>query len=218
MFSCKKTTNVALVDVETTGALRCIFQDDDGRGIAGAKVYLYDNGSYAGLGDVYFNSLIDSVLTDQQGIVYFQNLLPKSYLIRADSVPMNRLRYRTAEYMQAVAGVVKERVVKVSDFSGTLRIRLFSYYDYTMPLANLSVVAYPSHIALQSDNLTDYINSTTLKGTTDAQGYVSIKVPSNITYNFVIYNPKNSNMGFGYGVYEIRKGEINDITLYSYPM
>lgn len=217
-LSCKKITNVKLVDGVNSGKLSYKLVDDAGKGLAGIKVSLYDaqmslNTSYPAP-----NALIGTITTDQDGVAYFSDLLPKNYLVTADTVIVNSLRYRTNEFVQVVAETDKKKNTKVSDFSGFLNLTLISNIDYRTPLKNVGVVAYPvNDIKLNSGNIFDVINSSTLKGITDANGFVSFRVPSDMTFDFIVYNLTNRNLGYGYGSYSVAKDTKSSPTLYSYP-
>jgi len=217
-LSCKKITNVKLVDGVNSGKLSYKLVDDAGKGLAGTKVSLYDakvvlNTSYPNA-----NALIATIRTDQDGIAYFPELLPKNYLVICDTAIVNRARYRTDEFVQVVADTEKKKSVKVSAFSGTLNLTLISTGDYRSPLKNVGVVAYPvNDIKLNSANVADVINSSSLKGVTDASGLVSLKLPSNIPFDFIVYNLTNRNLGYGYGNYSVAKDTKSNMTLYSYP-
>ncbi|KGE14197.1 hypothetical protein [Sphingobacterium deserti] len=218
LSSCKKTTHVSLVENETHGTLTYHLQDDDGKGIPAVKVYLYDTEAFYQWGERSDKTYVDTMRTNQQGSVYFKDLNPRNYFVVADSVSLNGLRYRTEEYVQVVAGIEKEKSVKISDFAGTLRLKLISHYDYFTALRGLGVIAYPSNTAVQSDNVRTVIANAKLKGVTDAQGIVSIKVPSNVNYDFIVYSLTSNNLGYGYGSFSVRKGELNNIELYTHPM
>ncbi|MBT2561203.1 hypothetical protein J7E50_10205 [Pedobacter sp. ISL-68] len=217
-LSCKKITNVKLVDGVNSGKLSYKLVDDAGKGLAGTKVLLYDakvvlNTSYPGA-----NALIATIRTDQDGVAYFPELLPKNYLVICDTAIVNKARYRTDEFVQVVADTEKKKSIKVSAFSGTLNLTLISTSDYRSPLKNVGVVAYPvNDIKINSGNVADVINSSSLKGVTDASGLVSIKLPSNIPFDFIVYNLTNRNLGYGYGNYSVAKDTKINTTLYSYP-
>ncbi|WP_157258197.1 SpaA isopeptide-forming pilin-related protein [Pedobacter ginsenosidimutans] len=217
-LSCKKITNVNLVDGVNSGKLSYKLVDDAGKGLAGTKVSLYDakvvlNTSYPSA-----NALIATIRTDQDGVAYFSDLLPKNYLVICDTAIVNKARYRTDEFVQVVADTDKKKSVKVSAFSGTLNLTLISTSDYRSPLKNVGVVAYPvNDIKLNSGNVSDVINSSSLKGVTDASGLVSLKLPSNIPFDFIVYNLTNRNLGYGYGNYSVAKDTKSNMTLYSYP-
>lgn len=214
--SCEKITNVKLVDGVNTGKLSYKLNDDSGKGLVGVRVSVYDTESNFARPNP--DGLIGTVLTDQEGIAYFSDLLPKNYLVIADSPKVNNIRYYINEFVQIVADTEKKRSIKVSEFSGILNVRLLSHFDYKTPIKNMGVAVHPFNgVQLNSNNVADVVQATTLKGVTDENGFVSIKVPSNIDFNFIVYNLTNRNIGWGFGTYEVRKDEKNVITLYSQP-
>ncbi|SMC94719.1 carboxypeptidase-like regulatory domain-containing protein [Pedobacter nyackensis] len=216
--SCKKITNVEVVDGVNTGKLSYKLNDDSGKGLAGVKVSVYDTETNFSTSSPNPNALVGTVLTDHEGVAYFSDLLPKNYLVTTDSPTVNKVKYRTDEFVQIVADIEKKKVIKVSEFSGLLNIRLISNIDYRTPLKNLGVAAHPvSGVRLNSDNVADVAKASTLKGVTDENGFVSIKVPSNITFDFIVYHLIHRNLGWGHGNYRVGKEEKNIITLYTYP-
>ncbi|QDW24831.1 hypothetical protein FFJ24_008405 [Pedobacter sp. KBS0701] len=217
-LSCKKITNVKLVDGLNSGKLSYKLVDDAGKGLTGTKVSLYDAQNILNTSYPNANALVATIRTDQDGVAYFPELLPKNYLVICDTAIINNVRYRTDEFVQVVADTEKKKTVKVSEFSGILNLTLISSSDYRSPLKNVGVVAYPvNDIKLNSGNIADVINSSALKGVTDASGLVSIKLPSNISFDFIVYNLTNRNLGYGYGNYNIAKDAKISATLYSYP-
>lgn len=217
IISCKKVTNVKLVASETAGKLSYQLSDDSGKGLAGVKVSVYDTETNFSPGTPNPNSLVGTVRTDQEGIAYFSELLPKNYLVTTDSVTVNKVKYLTDEFVQVVAGTEKKKTIKVSEFSGLLNITLISNSDYRTPLKNLGVVAYPINAGQpNSTNVKALINAAVLKGVTDVNGFVSIKVPSNVSFDFIVYNLTTNNLGYGYGNYRVVKGGKTAISLYSY--
>jgi len=219
MSACKKVTNVKLIDSPAAGKLSYQLSDDAGKGIAGVKVSVYDPELYYITLLPNANSLVGSVRTDENGIAYFPDLLPKNYQVITDSVKVNKVNYLTDEYVQVVAGAEKKKNIKVSDFSGLLNITLISNNDYRTPLKNLGIVAYPTNAGQpNSVNVRSFINDAVLKGVTDVNGFVSIKVPCNVSFDFIIYNLTNNNVGYGYGAFSVAKGGKTTASLYSYPL
>lgn len=210
MASCKDDVNVNIVDNETTGKLSYKLNDDAGKGIAGVKVYLLNTGTNS-----YPNAAIDSALTNNEGIVYFSDLLPKNYRFMTDSIMVNNNGYLLNEYVQITAGVERKKITKVSDFSGILKIRLLNAYDYT-PLRNQGVVAFPlNSVKVTSDNVSDIVKQSTLKGLVNDNGYVSLRVPANTDFDFIIYHASNGNLGWGGRRHQVAKDQELKITLYS---
>lgn len=219
MLSCKKITNVTLVDSPSTGKLSYKLNDDQGIGLAGVKVSLYDTEADLNTSFPNPNTSVATVLTDQTGIAHFSDLLPKNYLVITDSPTVNKVKYRTDEFVQIVAGQEKEKILKVSEFSGFFNVRLISNNDYRTPLKNLGVAVRPiNSVQPNSDNIADIAEGLTLKGVTDENGFVSIKVPSNINFDFIVYHLVHRNLGWGYGNYSVGKDQKNVITLYSTPL
>ncbi|GAA4206606.1 hypothetical protein GCM10022289_27820 [Pedobacter jeongneungensis] len=217
-LSCKKITNVKLVDGVNSGKLSYKLVDDAGKGLAGIKVSLYDAQISLNTSYPTPNALISTISTDQDGVANFSELLPKNYLVTADTAIVNQLRYRINEFVQVVANTDKKKSTKVSDFSGVLNLTLISTSDYRTPLRNVGVVAYPvNDIKLNSGNVAEIISSSALKGVTDANGFVSFRLPSNINFDFIVYNLTNRNLGYGYGSYSVAKDIKSNTTLYSYP-
>jgi len=216
--ACEKVTNVKLIDSPTAGKLSYQLSDDAGKGVAGVKVSVYDTEPYFTTGVPNPNSLVGTVRTDVNGIAYFPDLLAKNYLLITDSVTVNKVKYLADDIVQVVAGTEKKKNIKVSEFSGLLNITLISNIDYRTPLKNLGVVAYPINVGQpNSNNVRNFINEAVLKGVTDANGFVSIKVPSNVSFDFIVYNLTNNNLGYGYGNFRVVKGGTMVTSLYSYP-
>lgn len=210
IVSCKDDVNVNIVDNEITGKLSYKLNDDTGKGLAGIKVYLHSSEMNS-----YPNLAIDSALTNSEGIAYFSDLLPKNYRLITDSIMVNNNGYLLSEYVQITAGVERKKITKVSDFSGILKIRLLSAYDHT-PLRNQGVVAFPLNaVKVTADNVSDIVKRSTLKGLVNENGYVSIKVPANTDFDFIIYHASNGNLGWGGRRYQVGKGQELNITLYS---
>lgn len=207
--SCKKEVIVNLVEGETTGKLNYKLTDDTGKGLPGLNVYLYDPGSKQEP-----NLLTDSAITNSDGEVSFSDLLPNNYQLKTD-IKLNNNFYSIDEYVQITAGVERKKTTKVTDFSGTLKIRLLSYQNGT-PIHGQGVVAFPvDKIHVTSDNVADVVKSSTLKGLTDKNGYVSLKVPANKSFDFIVHHTLYGNYGWGYGTQQVAKDRTIDITLYS---
>jgi hypothetical protein len=218
-LSCKKITNVTLVDAPSTGKLRYKLNDNHGAGLAGVKVSVYDTNTNFNPSPTGPSTLVSTAITDQAGIAYFSDLLPRNYLVTTDSPTVDKVKYRTEEFVQIVAGTEKEKFVKVSEFSGFLNIRLISNIDYRTPLKNLGVAAYPLNgLRLNSDNVADVAKDLPLKGVTDENGFVSIRVPSTINFDLVVYHLVHRNLGWGYGSYSVGKDEKRVIRLYTTPL
>lgn len=208
--SCKKEVVVNLVEGEVTGKLNYKLTDDTGKGLSGLKVYLYDPGN-----KLDPNLLTDSAITNSDGEVYFTDLLPNNYQLKTDFIRLNNNDYSIDEYVQITAGMDRKKTTKVTDFSGTLKIRLLSYQTRT-PIQDQGVVAFPvNKIYVTSDNVADVVKSSTLKGLTDKNGYVSLKVPANKSFDFIVHHKIYGNYGWGFGAYQVAKDNTIDITLYN---
>lgn len=218
-LSCQKITNVKLVDGISTGKLSYKVVDDSGNGMAGINVSIYDSKIIYSATSPNPNALIGTIKTNPEGIANFSDLLPENYLVTADSPVVNKVKYRTEEFVQIVADTEKKKAVKVTDFSGLLNITLISRNDYRSPLKNMGVVAFPGNGSQPSSaHIRAIINESPLKGVTDGNGFLSIKVPSNIYFDFIVYNLENGNFGSGYGIYTTAKNGKNTFSIYSYPL
>lgn len=219
MLSCEKITNVQVMDSVNTGNLNYKLNDDSGKGLAGVKVSVYNSQTSGGFSSPNPNALFETVLTDQDGIAHFSGMLPRNYLVTTDSPIVNMVKYRTHDFVQVVADVTKEKMIKVSEFSGILNIRLISSTDYRTPLKNIGIAVHPINgIRINSVNVEDVIKAIPLKGITDENGLVSIKVPSNISFDFILYHPTNRNISWGLGNELIQKEEKRVVTLYASPL
>lgn len=210
MVSCKDDINVNLTDPEVTGKLSYKLNDDDGKGVAGVTVYLQNTELSS---DSYLS--VDSALTNNEGIAYFSDLPPQNYQLTTNAITVNNNHYLIKEYVQITAGIERKKITKITDFSGILNIRLLYFYDYT-PVNNQGVAAYPINTVIpNSNNISDVLKQSTLKGLTDKDGYVSIKVPANTVFDFIIYHTLNGNLGWGGNRYSVEKGQKINITLYT---
>ncbi|MDR3010980.1 MAG: hypothetical protein LBV59_23840 [Sphingobacterium sp.] len=208
--SCKKEVVVKLVEGEVTGKLNYKLTDDTGKGLPGLKVYIYNPGSKQAS-----NSLIDSAITNSVGEVYFTDLLPNNYQLKTDFIKLNNNDYSIDEYVQITAGIERKKTTKVTDFSGTLIIQLLSYQS-SIPIQDQGVVAFPvNKIYVTSNNVAEVVKSSTLKGLTNKSGYVSLKVPANQSFDFIVHHKIYGNYGWGFGSYQVAKDKMVNITLYS---
>lgn len=214
--SCKKITNITLVDGINTGKLSYKLNDDSGKGLVGVKVSIYNlefGGRNANLDP---RALVNTTLTNHDGIAYFTDLLPQAYRVTTDSPIVNQIKYRTEQYVQVVADTEKSRTIKVSEFSGILNIKVTSR-DGVSSLENLTVLAFPiDDLKPNANNIQAIIKASNFKGVTDTIGTVSIKIPSNIPYDLVVYNPTNGNINYGDGYYKIDTGEKRFARLFSF--
>ena len=217
--ACTKVTNVKLVDGPNTGTLSYRLDDDAGNGLQGVKVSIYDPEFNLNIGSPNPIALVGTKLTDEKGIAYFSDLLPRNYLLVADSPMVNNNKYRTDEFVQIVEGIEKKKTIRVSDFSGTFNIRLLSHLDYLTPLKNLGVAAHPVNgVKLTAFNVAEVVKASNLKGITDEHGYVSIRVPSNIAFDLIIFHLVHGNLSWGHGHYRVEKNEKSIITLFTQPL
>lgn len=209
MSSCEKITNVRLVNGASTGKLSYKLIDDFGNGLAGVRVSLYNPENI-----LNNNSPLLTTFTDQDGIAYFSDLFPKDYFVKSGPATVNKIKYSLAEYAQVVAGQDKNKVVKVTSLSGSLDVKLISSQDYTTPIKDVVVVAFPSDVSVDLSNVASIIKESTLKGVSDANGFVSIKVPSDEHFNLIFYNPVNGNLDYSYGNLSVAKDMRDTFTFY----
>jgi len=207
-ISCNEVTNVKLVDGPDKGKLNYKIVDDAGKGVAGVKISIYDRrDTYDYL---YYDPpiAIDTIRTNQDGIATFGQLVPMDYLLVADTVPANRAKYHLREFVQVVAGIDKTKITKASGFSGILSMKIISGYHYPNPFKNLGVAAVPINPRnINSDNIEDIVNSALIKGITDENGNLSLRIPSNINYNLIFYIPNIGNYGYGGFSYTVNRDE-----------
>jgi len=182
-ISCKKTTNVD-VKLSTSGKLTYKLTDDAGKGLANVKVSLFDRT------DTYYanyNILLETRLTDPNGLVDFGNLNPSNYLLVADSAKVNNVAYMVQEYVQVITGADKAKETKVTDFSGTFALAVRSYNN-NQPLKNIGVVMIPSnkfnYAAITAANL----KVADFSGVTNDAGLITFRIPSNKQYAIYLYN------------------------------
>jgi hypothetical protein len=219
IVSCEKVTNIKIIDSPSTGKLNYKIVDDSGIGLSAVKVSVYEN--RVNSSGIYFDpaALIDTVRTDKNGVAAFSNLVPANYLIVTDSPTVNKVKYNTREFIQMVAGVEKNRTTKASEFSGFINVTMRSNLDYSTPLKNMGVAAVPynpNH--LTSDNIRSILNAAVITGITDDNGYVTIKIPSNIDYTLVAYSLDKGAIGWGYGINMVEKDMIAANVLYMSPV
>lgn len=198
--SCKKTTNLD-VSFSNSGKLSYKLMDDAGKGIPNVKVSLFDH-----IANYYSGNtiLIDERQTDVNGLVDFGDLNPKSYLIVADSAKVKNVNYSIKEYVQVVTGVSKHRDVKVTDFSGTLSVKVISHYT-NKPSKNIGVFLMDSNNYVYDSNVTKSLNASEFKGITNEEGLITFKVPSDRSYAITIYNTE-TNVIYGYSHVSVQKG------------
>ncbi|SHF43174.1 hypothetical protein [Pedobacter caeni] len=182
LTSCKKTTNVD-VKLSTSGGLTYKLTDDAGKGLPNVKVFLFDRA------DNYTNTniLLDTRLTDQNGQVDFGALNPNNYTLVADSPKVNNVAYMIQEYVQVTTGAVKQKEVKVTDFSGKFNMTVKSYNN-NQPLKNIGVILIPSNRFNYSSSTTANLKVAEFSGLTNEAGVITFKIPSNKHYSVYLYN------------------------------
>ncbi|QXU43422.1 hypothetical protein [Pedobacter sp. D749] len=183
-ISCKKTTNVD-VKISTSGKLTYKLTDDAGKGLANVKVSLFDRM------DTYYysnyNILLETRLTDQNGLADFGDLNPNSYLLVTDSAKVNNVAYMVQEYVQVITGAVKAKETKVTDYSGTFALTVRSYNN-NQPLKNIGVIIIPSNKFNYASTTAANLKVADFSGVTNDAGLITFKIPSNKQYSVYLYN------------------------------
>ena len=190
--SCKKTTNVD-VKLSTSGKLSYRLTDDAGKGLPNVKVSLFDRQD----NNSNTNILLDTRLTDPNGVADFGDLNPNNYLLVADSPKVNNIAYFIQEYVQVITGGVKQREVKVTDHSGTFNVVVKSYTNPNQLLKNIGVLMIPSDKFNYSLSTAANLKVADFSGLTNADGFLTFKVPSNKRYTVFFYNSV-TNAAFNY--------------------
>jgi hypothetical protein len=208
--SCKKTTNID-VELSTSGRLTYKLTDDKGKGLPNVKVSLFDHQRN------YSNAtmLLDTRLTDSEGLIDFGDLNPNNYMLVVDSAKVNNVAYNVQEYVQVITGAVKQKETNVTDFSGTYKMTVRSY-NTNQPLKNIGVILIPS-------NKFDYFSSTSsllkvsdFSGVTNELGSISFRIPSNKQYSVYLYNMvTNASYNQNGATYVDKDGSVDyTITIY----
>ncbi len=159
--SCKKTTSVDL-SISNSGKLTYRLTDGNGKGLPNIKVSLFDHL------ESYYSSnsiLIDERRTDGNGQVDFGDLNPKSYLVVADSAKADNINYVIRDYVQVTTGTTKNKETKVTDFSGTLIVKVTSYYS-NQPAKNIGVLIIPAGNFENEQTVSKSLASAEFKGVT----------------------------------------------------
>lgn len=188
LFACKKTTNVNLVDSPDTGQLKYKIVDYAGLGVPEVTVLLYKADHLLHINFLNPERAAARLKTDQNGVAAFSDLSPDNYLIIADSAMSNRMTYKIREHIQVVAGIVKEKETKASDFSASLNLTIISKRDHRTPVNNFRIAAVTADPATFTGDLNELVNNSAVRGITNAQGFVTLKIPSEITCFLVFYN------------------------------
>jgi len=194
--SCKKTNNVD-VTVSTSGKLSYKLLDDSGKGIPNVKVSIFDTP------DNYYSNakiLLDTRLTDQNGLADFGDLNPRSYLIVLDSPMVKNIKYNIQEYVQVITGKTKEKEIKVPDYSGTMNFKVTAPYNNNQPQRNIGLLLIPAYKYGYNLTIDAYLRLAEFKGVTNDTGMISFKVPSNKDYYVLAYNI-TTNQVYGAGSY-----------------
>lgn len=180
--SCKKTTNID-VELSTSGRLTYKLTDDNGKGLPNVKVSLFDHQRN------YSNAtmLLDTRLSDSEGLIDFGDLNPNNYMLVVDSAKVNNVAYNVQEYVQVITGAVKQKETKVTDFSGTYKMTVRSY-NTNQPLKNIGVVLIPSNKFDYSSSTSSLLKVSDFSGVTNELGSISFRIPSNKQYSVYLYN------------------------------
>ncbi|GAA4206602.1 hypothetical protein GCM10022289_27810 [Pedobacter jeongneungensis] len=186
-MSCKKTTNVD-VTVSTSGKLTYRLTDGAGKGLPNVKVSLFDRT------DAYYsnyNVLLETRLTDPNGLADFGDLNPNNYMLVADSAKVNNVAYMVQEYVQVLTGAVKAKETKVTDYSGTFALSVRSYNN-NQALKNIGVIVIPSNKFNYASTTAANLKVADFSGVTNDAGLITFKIPSNKQYSIYLYNTVNN--------------------------
>jgi len=184
-ISCKKTTNVD-VQLSTSGKLTYKLTDNAGKGLPNVKVSLFDRQ------DNYYyypanTFLLDTRLTDANGLADFGDLNPDNYLLVADSAKVNNVAYLVQEYVQVITGAVKNKETKVTDYSGTFELTVRSYNNNQL-LKNIGVIMIPSNKYNYNSSTATNLKVADFSGVTNDVGAITFKIPSAKQYYVYLYN------------------------------
>jgi len=211
LSSCKKTTNVD-VTVSTSGKLTYKLLDDSGKGMPRVKVSLFDNNpSY------YSNAsiLLDTRVTDENGLVDFGDLNPSNYRVYPDSPVVNNVKYNFFEHVQVITGATKHKEAKVTDYSGTFKIKLQNTNSQAQK--GIGVLLVPAQKFIYSSTVTNLIALADYKGLSDDAGMVTLKVPSDKAYTTLIYNT-TTNTPYGWSNHNtVERDKTISMSFFIYP-
>lgn len=210
LTACKKTTNVD-ISLSTSGKLTYRLLDDAGKGLPNVKVSLYDNPDYNQVGKI----LLDQQTTDQNGQVDFGDLNPRTYLVIPDSPMVNKIQYNVQDYIQVLTGKTKNKEVKVSDFSGTIKLKIYNY-NLNRVQANVGVLLIPGQKYYYQQTVPYYINLADFKGTTNANGEISFKVPSDKSYIVYLYEVATNKVYASGGYVNVQRDQLSNSTFSIY--
>ena len=190
---------------KTLGSLVYKIVDDQGKGMRGIIVTMYRDD---------FKTFMQNRTTDENGLVNFGVLDPVGYAIAIDSPTVNNIKYSPRERVKIVAGKDTKRELKVSDFSGTHTINVISD-DINADAKDINVFLIPPnkypYLTLTSVQKLAEFNSTT-----NSQGSVSFKIPSNKSYRVILYNTATKKILNDYGNEEftVGKDSTQSVTLH----
>jgi len=199
--SCKKTTNVD-VSLSNSGTLSYKLTDDVGKGIPNVKLSLYDRFD----GHSNYSVIIDQRLTDQNGIVDFGELNPRTYSVGIDSMKVKNVTYTFQEFIQVVSGKSKSRDLKVTDLTGTLKVSIKSS-NTNQPLKNVGVLIIPQAKYNYDGNTAKYLSIADFKGVTNEAGQATFQIPANIETIVYVYNVGSSKM-YKYSFTNVERGDV----------
>jgi len=109
------------------------------------------------------------------------------------------LHYNTTDFVQVVDGVEKSKVSKISDFSAKVNIKLITqmFPELALPGYGVALVSkYPPDNSY--DTLRKLVDEAVVKGLTDTEGFISFTIPSDVTYQVLLYRPDKSKIRFAY--------------------
>lgn len=199
--SCKKTNDIDNT-VSVTGKLTYKLLDDAGKGLPNVKIRLRD----------YDQLLLDTRITDKNGLVDFGELNTGNYFVFPESPVVNNVEYLIQDYIQLVPGETKNKEVKVSDYSGKFNFVIKAYNHNNMPVENIGLLLIPLSKFVY-DPLSTYFDVADYKGVSNANGLVSFKAASDIDYIAYLYNIKTN---ISYGRYHniiVRKNQTVNMPL-----
>jgi hypothetical protein len=202
--SCKKTTNMEIV-LPTSGKLTYRLLGDVGKGIPGVNVNLHDLVDGLNIEPV----VLERIVTDVNGVANFGDLNPATYYISADSPKVNNVAYIIKDYVQVINGAMNEKVIKVTDYSGSVSMKFGSYFDQA-PAKGIGIFLIPFK-KFSSSPVSVLSKVAEFKGTTNATGEVSFKIPSLKNYTVVAYNLKTGHIYEAYMNFTVNTNENKDL-------
>ncbi|MBB4107139.1 hypothetical protein [Pedobacter zeae] len=203
-IACKKTTNVD-VKLSTSGKLTYRLTDDAGKGLANVKVSLFDraDGYYSN-----YNILLETRVTDPNGLADFGDLNPNNYMLVTDSAKVNNVAYLVQEYVQVITGAAKAKETKVTDFSGTFALTVRSYNN--QPLKNIGVIMIPSNKFNYSSTTAANLKVADFSGVTNDAGLITFRIPSAKQYLVYLYNTvTNASYNYNNGISVQKDATVN---------